>query len=66
MEDQGLSNSKKYFFIKLKEDIKILYKRFKFFIPLILIYKFFIKIPGFFVKKQKFDKNFIREKSKLV
>ena len=66
MEDQGLSNSKKYFIIKLKEDIKILYKRFKFFIPLILIYKLSIKIPGIFVKKKKFDKNFISEKSKLI
>ena len=31
MEDQGLSNSKKYFFIKLKEDIKIFYNKFKIF-----------------------------------
>ena len=31
MEDQGLSNSKKYFLIKLKEDFEILYKRFNIF-----------------------------------
>ena len=66
MEDQGLSNSKKYFLIKLKEDIKILYKRFKFFIPLILMYKFFIKIPGFFAKKKILNKKYINERKKLI
>ena len=66
MEDQGLSNSKKYFFLKLKEDIKILYKRFKFFIPLILIYKFSIKIPGFFAKKKTHNKKYINERNKLI
>ena len=66
MEDQGLSNSKKYFIIKLKEDIKILYKRFNFFIPLILMYKFFIKIPGFFAKKKTLNKKYINERKKLI
>ena len=65
MEDQGLSNSKKYFFLKLKEDIKILYKKFKIFIPLILIYKFSIKIPGFFTKKSIFKRNYLNERKKL-
>lgn len=66
MEDQGLSNSKKYFLIKLKEDITILYKKYNFFTPLILIYKFSIKIPGFFAKKNLFNKNYISERNKLI
>ena len=64
MEDQGLGNSKKYSLIKLKEDIKIHYKKFKFFIPLILMYKFFIKNPGFCQKKLLIKK--INERNKLI
>lgn len=66
MEDQGLSNSKKYFLIKLEEDIKILYKRFNFFLLYVLIYKFSIKIPGIFAKKKIFDKDLNNERNKLV
>ena len=66
MEDQGLSNSKKYFLIKLQEDIKILYKRFNIFTPFILIYKFSIKIPGIFTKKNIFNKKYIKERNNLI
>ena len=66
MEDQGLSNSKKYFFIKLKEDFEILYKRFNIFILFILIYKLSIKIPGFFAKKKILNKKYINERKKLI
>ena len=65
MEDQGLSNSKKYFYIKLKEDVKILYKRFNVLFLFVLIYKVFIKIPGFFYKKNIYNKNFKIEKKIL-
>ena len=65
MEDQGLSNSKKYFYIKFKEDIRILYKRFNVFCLLVLIYKVLIKIPGFFYKKNIYNKNFRIEKKIL-
>ena len=51
MEDQGLSNSKKYFFIKLKEDLEILYKRFNIFFLFILIYKLSIKDSRYLNKK---------------
>ena len=66
MEDKGLSNSKKFFFIKLKEDIQILYKRFGLFFLFIFIYKIMIKIPGIFLKKDKFNENFLIEKKKLI
>ena len=66
MEDQGLSNSKKYFFIKLKEDFEILYKRFNIFFLFILIYKLSIKIPGILTKKNIYNKNYINEKNKLI
>ena len=66
MEDQGLSNSKKYFFIKLKEDLEILYKRFNIFFLFILIYKLFIKIPGILTKKIIYNKNYIKERNKLL
>ena len=66
MEDQGLSSSKKYLLIKIKEDVKILYKRFNFFFLCVLMYKFFIKIPGIFAKKKFFDKDLINERNKLV
>ena len=66
MEDQGLSTSKRYFLIKLEEDIKILYKRFNFFLLCVLIYKFSIKIPGIFAKKKIFDKDLNNERNKLV
>ena len=66
MEDKGLSNSKKYFLTRLKEDIKILYKRFNLFFLFVLIYKISIKIPGSFVKKKMFDINFINERNKLI
>ena len=65
MEDQGLSNSRKYFLIKLKEDFEILYKRFNIFFLFILIYKFSIKIPGILTKKNIYNKNYIKEKNKL-
>ena len=65
MEDQGLSNSRKYFHTKLKEDMRILYKRFNVFCLLVLIYKVFIKIPGFFSKKNVYDENFKIEKKIL-
>ena len=65
MEDQGLSNSKKYFYIKFKEDIRILYKRFNVFCLLVLIYKVLVKIPGFFYKKNIYNKNFRIEKKIL-
>ena len=66
MEDQGLSNSKKYFLIKLKEDFEILYKRFGIFCLFILIYKLSIKIPGVLTKKNIYNKNYINEKNKLI
>ena len=66
MEDQGLSNSKKYFFIKLKEDLEILYKRFNIFFLFILIYKLSLKIPGILTKKKIYKKNYINEKNKLI
>ena len=66
MEDQGLSNSKKYFLIKLKEDFEILYKRFNIFFLFILIYKLSIKIPGVLTKKNIYNKNYINEKNKLI
>ena len=66
MDDKGLSNSKKFFFIKLKEDIQILYKRFGLFFLFIFIYKIMIKIPGIFLKKDKFNENFLIEKKKLI
>ena len=65
MEDQGLSNSSKYFFTKIKEDIIIHYKLFNIFCIFIMIYKVIIKLPGIFTSKNKFDKDFIVEKSKL-
>ena len=51
MEDEGISNSKKYFLLKFLEDIKILYKRFKFIFVLVFIYKILIKIPSILIKK---------------
>lgn len=65
MEDQGLSNSRKYFYVKFKEDIKVLFKRFRFFFLFILIYKIFIKIPGLFYNKNIYDHDLIIEKKKL-
>ena len=66
MDDKGLSNSKKYFFIKLKEDIKIFYNKFKIFFLFVLMYKFTIRIPGIFAAKKKYHKNLIEEKNKLI
>ncbi len=66
MEDQGLSNSRKYFFIKLIEDVKILYKRFNILFLFVLIYKLSIKLPGILVNKKKYDQNLIIEKDKLI
>ena len=65
MEDQGLSNSGKYFFTKIKEDIIIHYKLFNIFLIFIMIYKVIIKLPGIFTNKNKFNKDFINEKAKL-
>ena len=66
MEDQGLSNSRKYFFRKLKEDIIIHYKIFRLFFIFVMIYKIIIKIPGILVSKKKYDKDFINEKKILL
>lgn len=65
MEDKGLSNSRKYFFLKLKEDIKIFYKRFNFFFILILVYKILIKIPGILGFKKSYHKKLKDENNKL-
>tara|TARA_B100001057_G_scaffold180289_1_gene180977 strand:+ start:3274 stop:4068 length:795 start_codon:yes stop_codon:yes gene_type:complete len=65
MEDQGLSSSRKYFLIKLKEDIKILYRNFNFSFLFILLYKLCIKVPGFFKKKKLYNENLNIEKNKL-
>ena len=66
MEDQGLSNSRKYFFRKLKEDIIIHFKIFRLFFIFVIIYKIIIKIPGILVSKKKYDKDFINEKKILL
>lgn len=66
MEDQGFSSSRKFFFIKLKEDFKILYKRFGIFFLYILFYKLFIKIPSILFNKKKYSPNLIIEKNKLA
>ena len=66
MEDEGISNSKKYFLLKFLEDIKILYKRFKFIFVLVFIYKILIKIPSILIKKNKYNKNFKLEINKLL
>lgn len=66
MDDKGLSNSKKYFFNKFFEDIQILYKRFNIFFLIILMYKYFIKIPGIFNKEKKFNKLLNIEINKLI
>ncbi len=65
MEDQGLSNSRKYFFTKLKEDIIIHYKIFNLFFIFVMIYKIIIKLPGVLISKKKYDKDFINEKKKI-
>lgn len=66
MDDKGLSASKKYFLLKLKEDLKILYKEFSLFSIFILIYKILIKIPGFFMSTKKYNKKFILEIRRLI
>ncbi len=66
MEDEGLSNLKKNYLQKLKEDLKILYKEFGFYCIFVYIYKILIKIPGKLVKQKKHNKKFIFEKSKLL
>lgn len=53
MKTGGLSTSKKKIFIKIYEDLKILLKYFGLFFFTIYIKKIFIKIPGFFLKKNK-------------
>jgi glycosyltransferase involved in cell wall biosynthesis len=47
----GISTNKKFFILKTKEDLDILYKRFSYQFPLIYLYKIFCKIPGYFLKK---------------
>ena len=53
-------------FNKFFEDIQILYKRFNIFFLIILMYKYFIKIPGIFNKEKKFNKLLNIEINKLI
>ena len=66
MEDQGLSSYKKYFFIKLIEDSRILYKRFNIFFLFVLFYKLYIKIPSILINKKKYNQNLIIEKDNVL
>ena len=50
MKMGGLSQNKK-FLIKIKQDLIILFKHYKYLFFLIYIYKILIKIPGFIFKK---------------
>ncbi len=53
MKTGGLSTSKKKIFIKIFEDLRILLKYFGLFFFIIYIKKISVKIPGFFLKKNK-------------
>ena len=47
----GISTSKRFLILKIKEDLSLLYKKFSYQSILIYVYKIFCKIPGFFSKK---------------
>ena len=53
MKNKGLSTSHNYFFLKIKEDLKILFKNFSLFFFIIYFYKIIIKIPSFFQISRK-------------
>ena len=59
MSSSGLSTNFSFFFIKLKEDLKIFYKIYNFFFIYFYLKKIFLKIPQFFnidLKNNKFLK----------
>jgi len=51
----GISTSKKYIFKKLREDIEILKKHFKFLYMFLLIYKIIIKFKSFIITPVEYD-----------
>ncbi len=65
MENNGLSTSRKFLFVKFKEDLQILYKEFKLNFIFVLIYKILLKIPGMIAPKKKYDKKFSFQINKL-
>ena len=54
MKMGGLSQNKKFLIKKIKQDLIILFKHYKYLFFLIYIYKILIKIPGFIFKKNKY------------
>lgn len=62
MELGGLSTSMNLFGLKLKEDLSILKKEFKWLFTFILFYKLLIKLPGLLKNKKKFTMKLVRLK----
>ena len=53
MKNKGLSTNKLSLFLKIREDLMILYKNYSIFFFIIYFYKIFIKIPSFLNLKRK-------------
>ncbi len=58
----GVSTSMKFYILKLKEDLIILKKEFKWLFIFTLIYKILIKLPGLFQNKKNFSSKLVKQK----